>query len=112
MPDDHLFAVRANGDLVSPPEEFFATSDEIAIHCSAQRPGAYASALWTQNRFVALIAASDRTSPAPRSKPPRRRLAWRSRPKARGASTSFPKVTRDAEDESHAPLSGSRQTIS
>ena len=72
MPDYRLFALQADGDVVSPPEEFFATSDATAINFAARKPGAHGSALWTRNRFVALVA---RRQPETRpGKRPRERL--------------------------------------
>lgn len=75
MPDYRLFALQADGDVVSPPEEFFATSDETAINFAARSPGAHGSALWTHNRFVALVAAGEPETHPGKRRPKRLRRA-------------------------------------
>ena len=74
MPDYRLFDLKPDGEVVLPGEDFFATSDEVAITYAGGRLGVHGCELWSRDRFVALIPSpaaqgtvgEEQTAPRPR----------------------------------------------
>jgi hypothetical protein len=54
-----LYERSLNGRSGSPPEEFFATSDETAINYAASKRLRHGCELWERDRFVALLENGD-----------------------------------------------------
>lgn len=75
MPDYRLFRLQPDGGVETPPDEFFATSDEAAINHAARQDCPHGCEVWSHDRFLAVVIHTPDREPA-QVKPSRwRRLA-------------------------------------
>lgn len=67
--DFRLYRLNARGEVASPSEEFFATSDDAALSYAARQPALHGCEVWAHDRFVAYVppiqtAASETAEPS------------------------------------------------
>ena len=85
MPDYRVYDHDANGEAVTPPEVFFATSDEAAINFAAGRTAPHGCELWCRDRFVAALAPETPTDEPGRPRGLLRQLLDIARPEPKSA---------------------------
>lgn len=82
MSDYRLYRLRPNGEVITPPEEFFATSDEAAINHGGRQPWPDGCEIWCADRFVAVVTrgaslAKEQVEQGPHSRVRGRLGFWR-----------------------------------
>jgi hypothetical protein len=76
MPDFRLYRLTVTGEVELPHEEFFATSDEAAVHWAARQNCPHGCEVWSRDRLIAVVTHKPDKASANEDRPSRwRRLA-------------------------------------
>lgn len=66
MPEYRLYRVRLNGEIITPAEEeFFASSDLAAARHAARQPWPAGCEVWCGDRFIAAARPGEGEAPRP-----------------------------------------------